>query len=236
MDPMVERILQEGELDQRLNWGWYQALHNGVISEVVMPAPGVFQPSGRSYDTTFPLDTEAPAADTLDERIAGYPLMAATDTNNPITLYRRSEERGGIVEVATNYNHDETGGIVDAIFNQLYADLEAAGNDHARMIAIARAIRNLHVLHPYTDANGRLNVFILLPHFLMQQGFRPMYIGDSPEQREILRSMGGLFNGGYSLEQIATAIRMFQRNGEPNFPPPDPDDGEIEIGEEQDGR
>jgi hypothetical protein len=49
-----------------------------------------------------------------------------------------------------------------------------------------------------------------LPILLLQHGFRPVFQQNS-ERREIVAHMlDSLFNGGYSLDEIATAIAGVQ--------------------------
>jgi len=205
MDAAVVKILQNGVIDDRLSWRTYKSLHRDVVAG----AQGSFRRTGHPAGAGYSLRTPEPAADILTERLGNRPLMSDDPADNPLTRWRWSDDhRSAIAE--TRYTSDDTGALVDEVFDRMYAELAAADTDNDRLIAIARAVRALHVLHPYLDGNGRLNVFVLLPHLLMRHGFRPMYVGDNDTQREILLAMGALFNGGYTLDQIATAIRMFQ--------------------------
>jgi hypothetical protein len=232
MDAMVESVLQNGEIEDRLTWKSYKSLHEGVVDG----AQGTFGRTGHGRGAGFSLRTPEPAADILTEQLMGRPLMSADPEDNPLTVW---SIRGDSAVAETQYGARDTGALVNEVFARMYSELAAASSDHDRMVAIARTVRTLHVLHPYLDGNGRLNVFILLPHLLMRHGFRPMYIGETPQQREILLAMGALFNGGYTVEQIATAIRMLQpveTDDDPpddDEPPEDDDSDGIEIGDEQ---
>ncbi|GAA3438825.1 hypothetical protein [Kutzneria kofuensis] len=98
--------------------------------------------------------------------------------------------------ITTNYTQEHAPQLIDSAFAQFHDEIGRAHDDFDRLRAIGRVVRTLHVLHPFEDANGRLNVYLLLPKLLLQHGFEPAI---RPEMSE-------LFNGGYSVDQIASAL------------------------------
>src|SRR6202020_146824 len=72
--------------------------------------------------------------------------------------------------------------------------------EHEQLRAIGWVVRTLHVMHPHNDGNGRLNINLLLQRLLQTNGFSPV----------ITHSMSDLFSGGFSLDQIAIALRWSQ--------------------------
>jgi fido (protein-threonine AMPylation protein) len=213
MAAAVRTYLQGDGIDVgTLDWQRYSQLHTEL-------SRGNFARSGQNRLAGFALRTPAPAADILNERIGDRPLMGSRrearqadqdGTPGPLTwhAFNTQQNRMG---VTTRYAATDAPGLVDQIFTDFRADIAAATSDHDRLVAIARVIRNLHVLHLHLDGNGRLNVFLLLPRLLMEYGFVPPYLDHgNPTLRSIMNSLGALFNGGYTLDQIATALRLFQ--------------------------
>ncbi len=104
------------------------------------------------------------------------------------------------------------------MFDQFYEDILESENARSaqrgwlRLHAIARLVRNLHVGHFHTDANGRLNMPLLLQFLLLQNGFHPVsFVG-----------MQEIFSGNVSLNDVVEQLRQAQP--EPVVPSPDGDD------------
>jgi hypothetical protein len=70
-----------------------------------------------------------------------------------------------------------------------------------RLQAIAKVIRALHVIHAFRDANGRLNIMLLLNKFLIENGFMPVILPHDPE----------VFGGSYSIDDLVTEIVLGMR-------------------------
>jgi hypothetical protein len=90
--------------------------------------------------------------------------------------------------------------LAQAALDRYYEEVGAAADPGGRLLAIARVVRSLHVMHLFQDANGRLNVYLLLPRLLLEQGFAPV----------IHLDMGVMFNGGWSLDRIVGVLRAGQ--------------------------
>jgi hypothetical protein len=111
-----------------------------------------------------------------------------------------SPDEDGDLQLAPEYGADRVQELADAVFDRYYQDMNQASTEHEQLRAIGRVVRTLHVIHPFNDGNGRLNVYVLLPRLLQVNGFRPV----------IAPSMAHLFSGGFSLDHIARALRWGQ--------------------------
>ncbi len=211
----------------RLNGDGYRHLLD-LVSSGLRNRPSWTGDPGPDMD--FPLHAERLAQDMLAEHVAGRPLVAAlTITPAPsaagavssqdqraalaLTELRLDEPGRSRVLVGTRYRLDEARGLADAALVAYYEEIGAARDDTARLTAIARLIRSLHVMHLFSDANGRLNVYLLLPRLLLENGFRPVIATQSHV----------MFNGSWSLEQIVAILRASQEGAVGQIlPPPDP--------------
>ncbi|MCW2883138.1 MAG: hypothetical protein JWQ95_7238, partial [Sphaerisporangium sp.] len=106
------------------------------------------------------------------------------------------------VIIQTVYAQSEVPGLVDAVLDRYYEEIAEAHTAHDRLRAIGRVVRNLYIIHPFVDANRRLNVHVLLPKLLLEQGFQPVVRPD----------MAMLFQGGFSTDQIADALLEGQQD------------------------
>ncbi|MDX6416341.1 MAG: hypothetical protein QOG28_961, partial [Trebonia sp.] len=199
-----------------LNWDSYESLHRLVTDAT----EGDFMRSEDGEPPDFELNSASPSADILNETIGGRPLTA------PLADYAVAEMEGRPLpltvhtppvlyssRVFVRYHVADSPALVNEVFDNLRQDIQNSRSDADKLIAIARAVRNLHVLHVFNDGNGRLNVFLLLPRLLMENGFKPV----------IIDGIGSLFNGGYSKVDIAKELFLGQHR--PLVP---------EIGEEPD--
>ncbi|MDH2393553.1 hypothetical protein QCN29_33270 [Streptomyces sp. HNM0663] len=187
----------ESALTQRMNSSEYKRLHELVTRHV----QGKFKWSGQGW-TGFPLRAGDLSADLLEEKLNGRILIArVTDslldgtTEPPITFLNTFQYRNPVIQ--TTYGSEEVPGLVDAIFNRHYEEIQAAAsNDHLVLAAIARTVRALQVVHPFTDGNRRLNVQLLLFRLLLEQGLPPVVSTD----------LHRLFQGGYSVKEMASSL------------------------------
>jgi hypothetical protein len=190
-----------------LEWNTYNGLHELVTRGV----KGDFGRNGDGGDMgRFPLRAARPAADVFAETIGGRRLICsyaearsridADEDVDSLTAYQRDVVGRG--QVYTLYNSAEVPALVDEIFERYRVEVSSATTDLGRMIAITRAVRALHVLHPYVDGNLRLNVYVLLQYLLLQNGFHPVISGE----------LHTIFNGGYSLRGIAAVLLRGQHS------------------------
>ncbi|WP_285746623.1 hypothetical protein [Lentzea sp. NBRC 105346] len=229
MEAAYNRFLNpENFATQRLNSGLYKEMHEVVTSRLDKQ----FDWSG-SKTTGFPLRGQNPSPDVLADTVAGRPLMidamaffrqGGRLTTQPIVMLDRFSF--GNVTIRTNYHRNEVEGIVDAVFDRFYTDLENANTDAERFEAIGRVVRTIHIVHPFEDANRRLNVHVLLPRLLLEAGFQPV----------IFQDMDQLFQGGRSLEQIGDALARGQQQDltDNNIPATAPEFEEHSDSEEYD--
>ncbi|WP_346137101.1 hypothetical protein [Lentzea roselyniae] len=202
----VRRILDDPTVvTSRVEWHEYQRMHTLATRHL-----GAQHDDRTSFDLTGTqpgrvgvyLESEEPAADLRDEVIGGRLLVSSK-----LVMYTEDAERGHVVlsesrggggwTLEPAYAPAETSVLTDAVFERYYNELAGAVGDHDRLRAIARAVRALQVLHPLGDGNGTLNVYLLLPRLLLANGFRPVFA----------RSTSRLFSGGFTVDQIATALR-----------------------------
>jgi hypothetical protein len=201
---------------ERLSAAAYKGLHDLVTAGLTDKPSWAGEPSDEPFES--PTHTERLAEDMLAEIIAGRPLVAALSdqpgppgdgsSQSPHSGPRESEALTGLgrslignrMVLQVRYRRDEAPGLVDAALDAYYAEIGAAADDSARLMAIARVVRRLHVMHPFEDANGRLNVYLLLPALLLANGLRPVIHPDLHE----------MFSGGWSLDQIVTVLRAGQ--------------------------
>ncbi|MGW3290757.1 hypothetical protein ACWDR3_39600, partial [Streptomyces sp. NPDC001002] len=188
----------ESALGERMTSGVYQRLHALATSHV----DGKFRWSGNGT-TGFPLRNDELSADLLAERLQDRRLIAPitgsllknTAEPAPVTILNTFQYRNSVIQ--TNYRDGEAPALVDAIFDRHYAEVEESnGDDHKTLAAIARTIRALQVVHPFTDGNRRLNVQLLLFRLLLEQGLPPVISTD----------LHRLFQGGYSVEQMVSSL------------------------------
>ena len=189
----------------RLSATSYEELHELLMRGTPARAAwsGARRPLRGIVSTTFDLQIEDVAGDLLDDQVAGRALARRMGEQAPgeraVTVLLPSP-RGGL-RVMTNYCADDAPGLVDAALADYYAAIDAAAGTRRRLIAIARLIRTLHITHLFEDGNGRLNVYLLLSRLLLEQGLRPV----------IHRDLGAMFNGGWSLGQIAGVLHAAQQ-------------------------
>jgi hypothetical protein len=204
-----------------LNWAQYQGLHQLVTGNSANADTDAFVVRDEEWEVQFGIGADDVAEDMHYERIDGRPLVSHVDQEDayrdhgmpPLTILGLSAEHDRPI-IRTRFRADEIPPLVDEAFGMFHEDIAAASTDHERLVAIARVIRSLHVMHPFRDGNGRLNVFLLLPRLLLEYGFRPTIGGDPRFRSRVLNEMSALFVGGYSLDQIATALRFGQYFGD----------------------
>lgn len=205
---------QMGEMDTRETTRGLSAGENAYLAEgrtyterdadeiprtaSVIPLPPVnFPINDWSRDDT-PL-----APDLLAESIAGTPMVGNGALNSSVV-----KSAGGRIDV--NYGIDRGPVLTQQIFDRYYTEVGAAETADDKLRAIVKAVRAVHVTHAFRDANGRLNVNILLNKFLLEQGFDPAIL-----PREGL----GIFGGGFSVDQLVEQVRegstAFRRLAEP---------------------
>jgi hypothetical protein len=159
------------------------------------------------------------AADLQSERLAGRLILvdethlvddrAKFKRGSPDYLCRVVAEANGDQLIVPAYGEtpeDDRGSrsniaelviIVQAAMTRFNTEARAARHDRSGVLrAIARLVRALHVIHPFNDGNGRLNIHLLLPRLLLQHGFPPV----------VPTGMSALFSGTSTVDQIVVAL------------------------------
>ncbi|MBB2483671.1 hypothetical protein H5407_00365 [Mitsuaria sp. WAJ17] len=104
-----------------------------------------------------------------------------------------------LYECACKYDSKQAPVLVERILATYYAEVGKANKKPKLvMTAIVRLIRNLHVGHFFTDANGRINIMLLLNKFLMENNLPPV----------ILRVNPGVFGGLLSIRKLVDAVEV----------------------------
>ncbi|MFG2840809.1 hypothetical protein ACGFYE_38080 [Streptomyces zaomyceticus] len=102
--------------------------------------------------------------------------------------------------IKTNYKNEDWDVILAGIFGDYRQEAEKAVDDRAKMGAIAKVITKLQIMHPFGDANRRLNVHVILPKLLLDNGFHPTI---SPDMKH-------MFQGGAKLEDQVDVLMKSQ--------------------------
>lgn len=150
--------------------------------------------------TMRPIGSDGIAEDLKDEVLLGRPLLVSikdrypAGSPKPLVVFHHGLHGG---QVSIDYTPQEARGIVQAALDRYYAEVAVAASPDEKLRAIARVTRTLQILQPFTDANSRVNVHILMHKFLLEQGFRPSVLMDS-------RS---LFLGGFTVGEIAERLK-----------------------------
>ncbi|MET9634625.1 hypothetical protein ABZX92_45000, partial [Lentzea sp. NPDC006480] len=189
---------------ETLDWSQYAEVHALATSWTA----GLFKMTGVGDSVgSFPIGERALAADLLDERVLGRRLIATPEDRRaaidageqePLTLLRVID---GMPIIYAMYGAEDTPAAVTAMFDDFRTAVDNARDDSDRLLhAIGQLVRRLHVLHPFLDGNGRVNIFVLMQRLLLEYGFRPVVHSD----------LNSLFAGGFSLDEIVEALRSAQ--------------------------
>ena len=85
---------------------------------------------------------------------------------------------------------------VNALFGSYSTQIAEATTEDEKLAEIARLVRALHVGHFFTDANGRLNVMLLMNRLLREEGLSPVILSDP-----------ALFGGSRSIERLVKEMK-----------------------------
>lgn len=219
-DYLASGKLGEAIVNSSFGWTEYTELHSAATGRgFVAREEAHFVVTFGTSNTQLPL-----AQDVLKETVGGVTLVqehtaVPRDPNgnrdpdlihndgatihykdDPYTLYAR-------------LTGQELSSTVDACFQDLKNAIHIAKSPQAQLLAIACLIRRLHILHAFEDGCGRTNVFLLLPALLLRLGFGVPLGRDKKEDELTKKALYELFNGGYTLEQIAKYLWLAQDFG-----------------------
>lgn len=215
MQEAYERFLDApGTIAAGMDAQAYGEMHWAVAEHLT--SADVTQWSGKGV-TEFPLRSDqassSPKQEWLSERellidVQEYFSAGIIHTRqaNPITILDRSNPQGQAI-MKTSYSADEVRGLVDSSFKRYYEEVARADNDMGKLEVIAKQVRTLQIVHPFTDYNRRVNNHILLPKMLMENGFPPVMPDASNK----------LFQGGFSKREIAEDLLTTIKRDYPGF-------------------
>ena len=220
---MVKAMQEElfgPNLGKKLDYKGYVALHNKVTSKLKedrikysTTQESITTPSSVEAKTSYPIaDWEGgeeitPAKDLYTEMIDNMPMVKDYYREKMPLAYddELSENNKSVMVFCpedkilfVRYNKEQGKKLVESILKRYYDEVRGAGNsDDKKLTAIVKAIRALHVTHPFKDANGRLHVNLMLNKFLKEQGF-----GLTVMPTEGL----GVFGGGFTIDQLKEMV------------------------------
>ncbi|WP_158104813.1 hypothetical protein, partial [Streptomyces milbemycinicus] len=155
---------------------------------------------GRMKTTMRGTGADRVAADIKDDLLLGRRLLFSLNEPRepgmakPWVVFHHAQ-RGG--QVSIDYAPGEARQVVQAALDRYYGEVAVAVTPDEKLRAVARVTRALQILQPFTDANSRVNVHLLMQKFLLEQGFRPAVLMDS-------RS---LFLGGFTVDEIVASLK-----------------------------
>lgn len=204
-----ELLNKSGKLNTRVDLAEYERLHN-LVTENLDNSKKVQKWSSGDNGTEedeHPIvqfgigGKRRPADDIAGDTLCGLPLMVEQDRKIEldqvaITLFSQHDKR-----VSVNYSTGNAQQYVTAALSRYYVEVAGDGRG-AKLAAIARVIRALHVIHPFRDANGRLHVMLMLNKFLKEQGFHPVILPHGPD----------VFGGSYTIEELVAEIEAGMHN------------------------
>lgn len=200
-----ELLHSGGRIGRPITYREYVRLHDRVTSGLPLHQQDhdhVRRPS--SIDewpaTNFPIGGRGrPAADILGEQLNGIPLLGVSyrnDAHPPLPgsciCYFDEFNRRIVVHytIAAGQQH------VNAALTRYYQERAVAATNQAKLEAIVRVIRALHVIHAFRDANGRLHIMLMLNRFLTEEGFSPVILRNNPE----------MFGGSYAIAELVQEV------------------------------
>ncbi|WP_405804152.1 hypothetical protein OG729_03290 [Streptomyces sp. NBC_00210] len=207
MTAAYREVLDGGRIGRdwsRIDADAYEELHN-MATRYLVPEAGqntVTTWSGHEGGRTTMRGTGADrvAPDIKDDLLLGRRLLFAVDEPRqpgmpkPLVVFHHGQHGG---QVSIDYTPGEAREVVQAAMDRYYDEVAVAAGTDEKLRAIARVTRALQILQPFTDANSRVNVHLLMQKFLLEQGFRPAVLMDS-------RS---LFLGGFTVEEIVGGLK-----------------------------
>ena len=99
------------------------------------------------------------------------------------------------------------------VFQRFEDDMRMAPTRIHQLQAIARVIRRVHMLNIFTEGNTRVNIHLLLSHLLLKYRFGLPLGGKYRQEFERPQALDEMFQGGYTVEQIAQFLWIAQDFG-----------------------
>ncbi|TWP44957.1 hypothetical protein FKR81_40445 [Lentzea tibetensis] len=177
-----------------LNYETYNHWHDLVNSHLAtkVDATGSGQQLDANIVTAHPIRSPEVSATLLTEKVGDKQLVGTPGDNSVTWLYEGS--------IMSNFSADEIPGMLDSVFDRYRKEIEQAADASDKFHAIGRAVRTVQTIHPNSDTNSRLNIYLMTPALLQKNGFKPVVIQD----------LHTMFQGGRTLDQIARALKEGQ--------------------------
>ncbi|MEW1547969.1 hypothetical protein [Streptomyces tsukubensis] len=196
----------------------YERLHTMAVASLGHIPPR----TGGESRTKYPLRSEEVSVEVADMTIGGRALLVdAQKAFVPFDAELFARGRAAVsvimpsgmdhVQVTANYSEADWSPLLNTIFAEYNADIATAVSNRQRMLAIAKTITKLQVMHPFQDGNRRVNVHVVLPRLLLENGFDLVM---SPEMRS-------MFQGGTSLTRQVEILMATADRADPGALPAD---------------
>jgi hypothetical protein len=198
---------------QQLDWTVYESLWTAATKDVETTERGQkFEPNnGEVYFGC----TRSLSPEVFAEMIDKLPLVLnkkdPSPTDAPLKCYAYHLTHVPIYLFPQAKGTDLHNG-VNKVFELFVKEMGVARTRLDQLVAIARTIRNLHIMHAFTDGCGRTNVYLLLPAMLLRFGFG-LPLGGANMGSVAAEAQFFMFNGGYSVHEIAEYLWAYQDFG-----------------------
>lgn len=208
-----ELFFKGGKLGKKVDYKEYTRLHDlvtGKFTEGKVGESGTAKnmrtPSSNAEMTAFPMNDwdnniPKPAHDLMTEKINGKPMVHEWKEGENMKTHINEKVTYNTPDGYLRVLYDEKTGqqIAQQILDRYYGEIKGAKDKKTKINVIVKAIRALHVAHPFKDANGRLHVQLMLNKFLLEQGLSPTILGHKGL---------GIFGGAVSIEEITEDVTL----------------------------
>jgi len=212
VNPSLEEFL--GDTHKPFTWAKYLGVWTDAKHGLVTQNPDGFYDRVDTKDRATQFGCPRTLAqDTVNESIFGKRLVRQLLQGEEANFLK------GYVSHPPNEDHYIVvgGGItlkkgVEAVFTAFTADMNAATLRKNQLKAIARVVRDLHIMHTFSDGCGRVNIQTLLPAMLLKYGFG-LPLGGARGAKVDKGGQFLMFNGGYTLDEITRWLWITQDFG-----------------------
>jgi hypothetical protein len=211
--PSLEEFL--GDIHKPFTWEIYLGIWTDASYNVETKNTDGFYDRVTTTDkkTTFGCP-QLISQDTLNQKIDNKPLVHILTLENQEPDFklgyvsrRLNEDRYIVVGGGSSLDV-----AVQEVFKLFCTEMSQATLRKHQLRAIARVIRNLHIMHTFSDGCGRVNIQTLLPAMLLKYGFG-LPLGGSKGAGVTRMAQYFMFNGGFSLDEITQWLWVTQDFG-----------------------
>jgi hypothetical protein len=196
------QVLDDNHFADVFSTGDLDFSHYSELFDFIKASVKRYKPRTDNEAVRFGMMPGTLANDLLTELVNKRPLLTDSEhylEMNPLAYIVAEQNKDKDILVNGNTEMAEGPILINLAFESFKAEINLAATRRMQLRAIARLIRILHVLHYWSDGNGRLHCYVLLPRLLLQYGFGPpLKLGTSC----VTDTLFGLFNGCFNLDQI----------------------------------